>query len=325
MKRLDKKGKKNRKTPDQARPSFKPNVRRKKAPEKNEPKQLKRDKSESNRRLIKWLKTLGNVLITCVVTGAVVWIGFVTYRHVTTSSYFALSTIDINGTRRLTETELLTSAGLASGQNIFAVDLQGAEQRLVADPWIVSAQVKRHLPRRLTIDVQERQAVAMVIFDVPYLVDDAGDVFKRWVHGDPMPAPVLTGITRQQFSQDMRESNEIIRDAIALAKRYHKAGLSRALPLAEIHREVEGGFSLVVGAEPFYVRFGRGPYRTKLKRLGRLYAQMQRDGDRPSIVYFDNEKRPDRVTVKLKSEREQSDGSSTIAVPDKIQKRVSKI
>jgi len=63
---------------------------------------------------------------------------------------------------------------------------------------------------------------------------------------------------------------------------------------------VGGDFSLTVGDDPFYVRLGSSPYRVKLERLSRLLSRLQKSDRRPSVVYFDNEKRPDRVTVKLK-------------------------
>ena len=129
---------------------------------------------------------------------------------------------------------------------------------------------------------------------------DAGTVFKRWAPGDPTPSPIISGLSREQLALDADAVQTATTDAIALARRYRAQGLERVAPLAEVHAEVDGGFSLTVGADPFYVRFGKGPYRQKLARLADLLRRLRADGERPAVIFFDNEIRPDRVSVKLK-------------------------
>lgn len=184
--------------------------------------------------------------------------------------------------------------------NLFSIDVEDAARRIEAHPWIASAEVARQLPETATIQVVERKARILVLFDVPYLVDDAGEIFKRWAPDDPILTPVLSGITREQLISDEEGVREITRTAISLARRYRAAGLESIAPISEIHQEVDGGFSLTIGEDPFYVRFGKGPFRRKLARLATLLKQVKKDGQRPAMIFFDNEVRPDRVTVKTK-------------------------
>jgi len=274
----------------------------------------------------KSLRALLRVLATICVTVATLWAGLATYQHTTTSPYFAISEIVISGLGRLTKEELLNTAGFKEGTNIFRFDVEMARRKLVNHPWIETAMVKRQLPRNLVIDVSERKSVAVVILDVPYLVDETGEVFKRWAKGDPIPAPVISGISREEFIEDPDRIQAKIRDAIHLAKRYRQVGLERKAPLAEIHCEVNGGFSFATKNDPFYVRFGLGPYRGKLSRLKLLLSRLSRDGKRPAMIFFDNKVRPDRVTVKLKSSASRrEDRAKSSMKTSAAEKSVSKI
>lgn len=282
-----------------AGPSLPPNRRRKRAADDNRRRGSAKPKRD-RKRLRRVLLALVKLFVAGAITGLAVWGGIMAYRHATTAAYFAVDTIEIEGATRLSEAEILAAAGVEPGMNVFAVDVDDAASRLGSHPWVAEAEVTRRLPRSVAIQVLERKVEALVLFDVPYLVDDSGEVFKRWALGDPRPRPLLTGFSREEFAVDGDDVRAGIRDAISLARRYRAAGIERRAPLAEIHREIDGSFSLTIGDDPFYVRFGKGPYRKKLKRLAALLVQISRDGERPAMVFFDNEVRPDRVTVKVK-------------------------
>jgi len=278
--------------------SLPPNRRRKRVKENKrqaEPRP-KADRQRIRRLLLGVVKLIAAGLIA----GLCVWGGVLAYRHATTAQYFAVDDIEIEGNKRLGETEILAAGRVERGMNIFSVDVDEVAARLREHPWIADAAASRRLPRSLSIEVVERRAEALVLFDVPYLVDDSGEVFKRFVVGDPRLRPIITGFTREEFAVDEELVRAGIRDAISLARRFRATGIERRAPLQEIHREVDGSFSLTIGEDPFYVRFGRGPYRQKLQRLSALLLQIERDGQRPAMVFFDNEVRPDRVTVKVK-------------------------
>ncbi len=313
-----------RRTKDRSsmQPPLTPNRRRSRA----KPAEKEQTKIKKSGRAKKIFGAALRLFATLTISGATVWAGLAAYRHATSSDYFAVTDFQIEGLRRLEEPEILTTAAVPKGTNVFSVDTTKVETLLKAHPWIADAAAHRRLPRSVEIEITERIAVATVLFDVPYLVDDTGEVFKRWARGDPTPAPVLTGFSREQFVSDSSAVRETIRDAIDLAQRYRASGLMKKAPLAEIHCEVDGDFSLAISGDPVYVRFGRGPYRTKLKRLATLLRRLHRDGERPAMIYFDNEVRPDRVTVQLKKDAVSAkDTSKKPSATDNLQKRMSKI
>ncbi len=292
----------------------------------SKPSNAKEDKVARPKRAKKIILATVRLIVSLAITVATVWAGLQAYRHITTSDYFAATDLKITGLRRLSKAEVLKTAGISSEDNIFRVDMERAKVMLENHTWIQEAQVRRRLPRTVEIGIMERRAQAIVLFDVPYLIDEEGEVFKRWARGDPIPAPILTGFAREQFINDREGVQDAIRDAIDLAARYRATGLERVAPLAEIHHEVDGDFSLTIQDDSVYVRFGSGPYRVKLKRLATLLGRLGRDRVEPAVIYFDNDVRPDRVTVKLKpSKKTKENHSDKSNYQTNLQKRVSKI
>ena len=259
-------------------------------------------------------------------SAAAVWAVFALYRHVTTSEYFAVDDFELSGLDRLGAEEILRTAKVEKGANIFSIDLLDARDNLVEHPWILTAKIERRLPRTLKIELEERRAEAMALFDVPYLVDDTGAVFKRWASGDPSPRPIITGFTREGFIEDRAEVERSVREAVDLSRRYNGTPASRVAPLSEIHIEVSGDFSLTLEGDRTYVKFGAGPYRQKLKRLDVLLGRLRRDGKRAEVIFFDNEIRPDRATVRLRPAPGAKDEEGESAgILDERKKRMSKI
>lgn len=264
-------------------------------------------------------------LLAAIVTAFMVFLAVAAYRHATSSDYFKFVEVEISGNDRLTREEILSAAGLTLGTNIFSTDVLSAKSLLLQNSWIENAEVVRRLPGKVTIRVTEHKARALVNFDVLYLVDDTGKVFKRWVRGDTIPSPVITGISREEYIQSPGTVEGVLCDAIDLAARYAAMGLERSAPLQEIYREPDMGFSLTVGEDPIYIKFGRGPYKQKLTRLSALLKRLAQENKRPGQIFFDNEIRPDRITVKLKREKTDDGVDDGIIQPNETKKIVSKI
>lgn len=304
-----------KKKPDPKRAPLAPN-------RKLEPRAASEVKAGEKRRIRTIVSGAGRIVLALALTAGVILLAVAAYRHARTSDYFRVTDLDLRGNRKLDEAEVMSFLGLDAPQNIFRVDLSRLARKLQSHNWIADAVVRRSLPRRLIVEIVEREAAALVMFDVPYLVDTKGEVFKRWTIDDPAPAPVITGMSREQITEDPAAVARRIQDALDFAHRYREAGIEKTAPLHELHCEADGGFSLTAGGDPFYVEFGQGPYRLKLKRLGVLLGRMRREGHRPLHIYFDNELRPSRITVKTKSEdaaHVKSERSSN------NEKRVSKI
>lgn len=241
------------------------------------------------------------IAVLAIGAGAIA-LGRLVERHVRSSPAFAVKTIEVTGHARLSQEEILETAGLAFGRNVFDVSPEEARARLSGHAWIANAEVQRRLPDAYRVTVRERVPVAVLLVTEPYLVGDDGTVFKRVEEGDPVDLPVITGVDRARFVRDRAFRASLLLAVVALLHEYRGVGLFAREPIAEVHVEADDALTLYTGSDAMNVRLGHGPYRPKLARLRRVLDDLSARGARAAYVYLDNERRPDRVTVRVRTE-----------------------
>lgn len=244
---------------------------------------------------------LGRLAIVAAVTAGAVAGGRLLERHVRSAPAFATTSIELSGHERLTREQVLAVAGLALGKNVFEVSPEQARAALIEQPWIADAQVTRRLPGHYRIELREQQVAALIALETLHLVSEEASVFKPLDPGDPSDLPVITGIEPAAFRADLALRSSILVSAVALLHDYRDAGLWAREPIAEIHVEPDESFTLYVGKDTLQVRLGARPFTKKLRRLRAVLDELRKGGGaRPAYVYLDNERRPDRVAVRLK-------------------------
>ncbi len=261
---------------------------------------------------------LARVLGACMAVAGLWSVGRLLQHHLTNSPAFAIETIEIEGLSRVERAELLEASGIDLGKNVFALSPEAVRARLLAHPWFAEAAVTRKLPGRFDIKVREREPVALLLVeacgpeegqsedplcDEPsslYLVSEEGHVFKRLEGEDPIDLPVITGADRRRFGAGSEFQRGVLLEAVALLSAYRSAGLAQRLPIGEIHIESNDALSVYVGEELTLVRLGHSPFEQKLRRMKKVFDRLEHERASAEYVYLDNERRPDRVTVRLR-------------------------
>ena len=224
-----------------------------------------------------WLvgKVIGKVVAVLAVLAGAGWGGRWAVRHVVDSPRFQVKQIDIATTQHVRREELLALAGVTLGDRLLSIDTDAVAARLATHPWAAAAQVKRHLPSVLHIDIVERRAAAAASLSGLYLVDGNGRPFKRARMDEAEGLPVLTGIGREQYAKLPDASAAVFREALALLDDY------RSRPgrpsLSEVSIDPRFGFTLILlegGAE---IRLGRGAYSKKLARLDQILEAVDKE------------------------------------------------
>ncbi len=89
---------------------------------------------------------------------AITW----TYRTLHSHPVFAIDTIEIQGASPRTEGELRKALVPFMSQNFFLVDLTKVRAVALRHPWVASANVYAHLPRRIKVVVDEYRPAGLV-------------------------------------------------------------------------------------------------------------------------------------------------------------------
>ncbi len=111
------------------------------------------------------------------------------------SPFFALQEIEGRGLQRISLSELTKESGLSKGQNLFQVDTDQVKRRLLKDPLIERAEVKRRFPRTIVIEIKERQPRALFLANDTFLViDRKGYCLDKISSMRSYNLPIITGV-----------------------------------------------------------------------------------------------------------------------------------
>jgi len=239
--------------------------------------------------------------LTLLIIAAVVAGGAFGYRWLTGSDRFAVAEVEVRGARALPASEVERVLSPAYGQNVFRVSLEAIERRLRAEPWIASASVRRSLPDRLVVELEEKRAAAVAELGGLYLVDEHGRPFKRADvgRGEASGLLVVTGIDRAEFRRSPTEAAARIRAALDAARVYREGGRP---PLGEVRHDAHRGITLYTRRPVAAIRLGHvpgaGAVRRRLAAFDAAWAALS-PGERQaaSTYHLDRDGMPLRVTV----------------------------
>jgi len=139
-------------------------------------------------------------------------------------------------------------AGVQVGQNLLSVDLDQVRSNLEMLPLVRAVEVRRVLPDRLFIRVNERVAVARLrvptreLGDTMFYIDRAGFVMKPMKLADgtllqpemPRAVPMLTGVSLADVRVGKQVGSEQIYRALALLDRLDQALAGSLLEVEQI-------------------------------------------------------------------------------------------
>ena len=154
-----------------------------------------------SRRWLTWKPVVAVVLLLALVAGAL-WLVYY-------SSWLSVRGVDVEGVQQLRAGQVRTAAAVPEGEALARVDLDRIRARVEALAAVRSADVSRQWPDTVRIDVQEREAVAVVdIAGALKGMDADGVVFKDYASAPPGLPRVQTGAGTD--SDALREAARVI-------------------------------------------------------------------------------------------------------------------
>jgi len=248
-------------------------------------------------RLGRVVRMVLGVSLVVATSGLVAWAA---RRYVMTSPRFAVTDVEVIGGERRTPDQVIAESGITLGADVFALDLDGARDRILADPWIAEATLARRLPGTILVQIVERKPAALAALGDTLLVTSQGEPFKRVEPGDPVDLPLVSGLRPEDLAEDHDGTTRTIRRALDLAAEYEACAFSRRSPLEEVHVGADGTFTLVVGRSATELVLGAPPFRRKLDQAARVVAELDKRGAKADAIMLDNDTRPERVVVRMR-------------------------
>jgi len=111
-----------------------------------------------------------------------------------TSSLFDIQKITVENNRHYTAEQIISLAGAKPGENLFEASLSEMKERLLADPYVKNAKLKRRLPAEVAIIVEERAEDAAVPYGNRFIIIDNEGMVLRIADTEPA-LTLLFGMT----------------------------------------------------------------------------------------------------------------------------------
>lgn len=248
---------------------------------------------------------VGRLVLGASLALAVGGVGLLVYSWVARSELVAVRRAVFRGLDRATEAELSRLAGLSAGQNLLGLDVKAIERAMGAHPWVSSVNVSRRFPSTLEVQVKEHTPVGMVQLGELYLLNEAGEPFRKVQAKDSLDLPLVTGVEREEYIARPQEAVERFSKALALVRAFEAN--ERKERVSEV-RVSDGGVALVMGSGE-EIRLGGGDHSQKLEQLARVRAELARRGLTASVIHLDNRSRPGWVAVEIAGSRSERTGS----------------
>lgn len=195
--------------------------------------------------------------------------------------------------------ELRAYAGVELGAPLFGVDIDAVAARVSEHPYVGTAAVRRVPPDAIEIQVQLRTPHALLAADHLYLLDGAGQVMKAARVGDGLDLPVVTGVRAEDVASGAAAPTLAAAASLLAA---HDAAGAPGGAASEVNFIAGIGFELVLD-DGTRVRVGddaQDGMGLKLARLDAVVRRLSQEGRRASFIYLDDERRPERASVRLR-------------------------
>ena len=198
------------------------------------------------------------------------------YRFLTTSAYFSLTTIEIQGNARLSSREILEIVDIEKGTNILALSIDATEEALSHNLWIEEVSVKRVLPGTLLIRIKEKVPAFWLLHEGKLHYADA---FGR----------IIASVEPDKFaSLPMLEMEPGAENATAALPELLKSLKESQLPLnlasvSWVRLSAARGVEVYVDDRRLKISIGLEEWLPNLNRLGRTLADLSRRGEMSDV------------------------------------------
>lgn len=190
------------------------------------------------------------------------------YRAILDLPWLGVEEIETVGLKRLQRDEVLHHAGLAQPTSILRVRTAVVARRLQTHPWVQTALVRIDPPRRVVLEVQEREPMAVVHKQGFFLMDRRGELFLEVPPAQYQQLPLFTGFVDSQVGVGTvlpADTLQTLRGLLAALEQF-KDWLPLT-DLSEIRWQDGDGITLYTTRGAIPIHLGGDHFVEKLKRL----------------------------------------------------------
>ncbi len=223
-----------------------------------------------------------------------------TWKWISTSRMFMVDHVEIDGCHRVSEKKILELSRITRNDNLLALDLQGVADNIKKNPWIARVEIRRILPDKVKITVQERKPVAFLNSGKIYLIDTTGNLFKKLGEEDKFSLPIITGIHFKGSRPPVNVANiEGIKEALRLIRLASRGVRTLGVKnISQIHIEDDGHLVVYTSDRGIPFRLNESNLDSQFAKAERVLYHLYNSGRYDQIAMVDMDYGPDRAIAR---------------------------
>lgn len=171
--------------------------------------------------------------------------------------------------------DILALARVPVNAPLFSIDLFAIEQRVMKNPFIKSVSVRRDVPNRVRIKVEERTPVAVLPADRVYYVDAEGVILPPARSQAIFDVPVLAGIVpADELVAGKRSTRKTLHDALYFLSLAQEIDENLYRNISEIRLTVAGDFMFFTAEFGVPVLVGKEQFGPRLVKFDGFWASV---------------------------------------------------
>lgn len=211
-------------------------------------------------------------VICLVVLG---WLGHSFIGYVHASGEFQVKTIHVRGAVVLTPEEILEASQLTQDDNVLLMKKAKVRERVEAMPYVKHCTVYSVFPDTVTLEVEERKAVATLLIDNRAYEIDEECVILRYLDDDaPHVEPFITEIANLQFVE-LGEilDREPLWAALRVWEAFSNTSMADDVTVSEVSARHADDVRMYCDELPYVIHWGRGNFEVQARRLDALWRE----------------------------------------------------
>lgn len=218
-----------------------------------------------------------------VVMGAFGLLAVVPWRELR-QRHAVLKSVRVSGLRYLDGARVVRVAKLAEGQDLLSIDLGRVRARLLADPRIGQAEVRRAGLRGIELKIVERVPALAVAHGEPWEIDTGGVLLEPLQRGVIADVPILTGADFSKYRPGARIRTPEVQRGLAWAAILSDNALRLAGQVSEVDISEDRVTRLVLMSGVRVIGTAWPPDTRQLSGLRATLADLQSRGMTPGEV-----------------------------------------
>ncbi len=196
--------------------------------------------------------------------------------------------VHVEGNRIVSANEILSLAAIPKSQRLYAVDLNAARKRVLANQFIRNVSVTRDVPDRISVTVEERVPIAAIAGERMLYIDADGMVLPPARSEFIFDLPVLTGaFPTSECVPGKRVTSDVFREALEIVSAAQKISDDCYRLVSEVHVDAGNSLELFTSESGVPVLFGRGDVAGKMVKLDAFWKEFVSQRGAGELQYID--------------------------------------